>query len=227
MTTGVGPLGPHGIRRVRGWATPAAATARAAHLTARYRADRTEVVRNPHLTAEWARHAVRSPVLLNAVRRAIGPDIAVENTFLVIKWPGHPFEVPWHQDGINDRIMLDPRRSVAAWLALTNADETSGCLRVIPGSQQHGYRQYGTEPDAGAARGRALSVGGIDTAQAQALPSQGGDGCLMDVRLVHSSASNTGAGVRIGLNIRFVAPDGYSVRDGSDPSLYPVSGTGW
>ncbi|MFF5283037.1 phytanoyl-CoA dioxygenase family protein [Streptomyces sp. NPDC013171] len=225
--TGTGPLGPDGYRRVRGWATPAAATARAAHLTARYRADRTEVVRNPHLTAEWARHAVRSPALLNAVRRAIGPDIAVENTFLVLKWSGRPFEVPWHQDGINDRIALHPRRSVAAWLALTDADETTGCLRVIPGSQHHGYLPYGAEPDAGAARGRALSIAGTDPSEARHLPTRAGDGCLMDVRLVHSSASNTGAGVRIGLNIRFVAPDGYTVRDGSDPSPYPVSGTGW
>ncbi|WP_405862328.1 phytanoyl-CoA dioxygenase family protein [Streptomyces sp. NBC_00090] len=126
-------------------------------MAATHRAARTEVVRNPHLTAEWARHAVRSPALLNAVRQAISPDIAVENTFLVIKWPGRPFEVPWHQDGINDRIELDPHRSVAAWLALTDTDETTGCLRVIPGSQQHGYLPYDTEPDAGAARGRALA----------------------------------------------------------------------
>ncbi|MGW8355204.1 phytanoyl-CoA dioxygenase family protein [Streptomyces wedmorensis] len=225
--TGLGPLGPDGVRKVRGWATRAAATARSTHLTAAYRADGTEVVRNPHLTAEWARHAVRSPALLSAVRRALGPDIAVENTFLVIKWPGRPFEVPWHQDGINDRIVLDPRRSVAAWLALTDADETTGCLRVFPGSQRRGYLPYDAEPDARAARGRALGIAGIDPSEARPLPSQAGDGCLMDVRLVHGSASNTGAGVRIGLNIRFVAPGGCTVRDGSDPSLYPVSGTGW
>ncbi|MEU1861828.1 phytanoyl-CoA dioxygenase family protein [Streptomyces gardneri] len=225
--TGVGPLGPDGVRAVRGWATSAAATARAAHLTAAYRADRTEVVRNPHLTAEWARHVVHAPALLNAVRRAIGPDIAVENTFLVIKWPGRPFEVPWHQDGVNDRIVLDPRRSVAAWLALTDADETTGCLCVLPGSQRRGYLPYGAEPDAGAVRGRALGITGVDPAEARPLPTRAGDGCLMDARLVHGSASNTGAGVRIGLNIRFVAPAGCTVRDGSDPSLYPVSGTGW
>jgi hypothetical protein len=35
--------------------------------------------------------------------------VAVENTFLSIKRPGDQFTVPAHQDGINDRIQLDPK----------------------------------------------------------------------------------------------------------------------
>lgn len=227
MSKRTGPLGPRGVFAVTGWKTPGATAARAAMLTAQHRAHHTEVVRNPHRDDQWAYEAVRSPELLKAVHAAIGPDVAVENTFLVLKWPGRAFEVPWHQDGINDRIELHPDRSVAAWVALTDADEATGCLRVVPGSQCGGYLPYATETGHSASRGRALSTEPPDAGNAVPLPARAGDGVLMDVRILHSSGSNSGPGVRIGLNIRFVAPDGWTIRDGSSPSLDPISGTGW
>lgn len=49
----------------------------------------------------------------------------------------------------------------------------------------------------------------------------------MDVRLLHRSGSNRVRGVRIGLSIRYVTPEGIQMRDGSTPKVDPVSGTGW
>jgi hypothetical protein len=89
---------------------------------------------------------VCSAALLGAVHAVIGPDVAVENTFLVVKWPGSDFEIPWHQDGIDRRIELDPDRSVSAWLAVTDATVSTGCLEVIHGSQRLGYLPYGPSP---------------------------------------------------------------------------------
>ncbi|MGW5732894.1 MULTISPECIES: phytanoyl-CoA dioxygenase family protein [Streptomyces] len=220
-------VGTRGYRPVAAWTTSRAAAARAAQVRAQYGAHRTEVVKNPHLGEEWVQAAVSSPAVLKAVHAQIGPAVAVENTFLVIKWPDAPFDVPWHQDGINDRIQLVPERSLAVWLAVTDTDAASGCLRVIPGSHTSGYLPYGAEPVQGSARGRALTVAGMGESPYRHLPARAGDGYLMDVRTVHSSGSNHGRGVRIGLNIRFVAPDGWVIRDGSSPGLYPISGTGW
>ncbi|MBD0742947.1 phytanoyl-CoA dioxygenase family protein [Streptomyces sp. CBMA152] len=153
--------------------------------------------------------------------------MAVENMFAVLKWPGHDFVVPWHQDGINDRIELDPKRSVVAWLALTDATEETGCLRIVPGSHRAGYLPYQPEQDSGASRGRALGVQIGEVVQGIAVPVPATGGVLMDPRTVHSSGPNTGTSVRIGLNIRFVAPGGYTARGGISPSLDPVSGSGW
>lgn len=230
MTTtayAAGLVSAAGYRHVQRWTTPAAARARAAELLAAHRAEAREVMRNPHLDHEWAEAIVRAPRLLAAVQGVIGPDVAVENTFLVMKWPGADFEVPWHQDGTNARLELDPYRSVAAWVALTDADETTGCLHVVPESQRAGYLPYEVEPDKGAARGRALGVRVDDSVIRVPVPVQAGHGVLMDTRLLHCSHSNTGAGARIGLNIRYVAPGGIRMRDGSSPSPMPLCGTGW
>lgn len=222
-----GLLGAEGHRTLRQWSVPARVRARATELIAENRRSGREVVRNPHRDQEWARSIVRSPRLLNSVQDLLGPDVAVENTFLVVKWPGRDFEVPWHQDGINDRIELDPERSVAAWLALTDAGPDSGCLHVVPGSQRSGYLAYGAEDDTGAARGRALGARVSEDTQGVPVPVNAGDALLMDVRLLHRSHSNCGEAARIGLNIRYVAPGGVRMRDDSNPSLDPISGTGW
>ncbi|MFB7619695.1 hypothetical protein [Kitasatospora sp. NPDC056181] len=49
----------------------------------------------------------------------------------------------------------------------------------------------------------------------------------MDSRLVHRSGTNTSDGARIGLNVRYTAPDGILRRDATSPSVVPISGTGW
>ncbi|MET9884738.1 phytanoyl-CoA dioxygenase family protein [Streptomyces sp. NPDC006430] len=153
-----------------------------------------------HLRFEWAAHAVRAPGLLAAVQETIGEAVAVENTFLLIKWPGREFRVPWHQDGTNRRMQLDPARSVAAWLAITDATSANGCLQVIPGSHTSGYLGNDRETSS-ARRGRTLGVQGMPNGPHDHglwLPLDAGQACLMDVRLLHRSDSNTTAGARIG-----------------------------
>ncbi|MBO0656272.1 hypothetical protein J1792_26910 [Streptomyces triculaminicus] len=86
-----------------------------AEVTTAHLDSRTEVIPEAHLPIEWAAYAVRSPGLLRAVQDVIGNAVAVENTFLMVKWPGREFLVPWHQDGTNEHMDLDPERSVAAW----------------------------------------------------------------------------------------------------------------
>ena len=98
----------------------ACSKARAKHVTA-----------NPHLTEDWAQRAVTCGQLIGYVCTLIGADIAVENTFLMIKRPGDGFTVPAHQDGINDRIQLDPARSVAVWLAISGASPANGGLQIV------------------------------------------------------------------------------------------------
>ncbi|MFH8751850.1 phytanoyl-CoA dioxygenase family protein [Streptomyces rimosus] len=223
MIGGSGPVSPYGWRGIR-WGEARTLWHR---LAERYRSTRTEIVCNPHHDLPEARAIVRSPQLLDQVCAAIGPNVAVERSTLVLKWPDATFETPWHQDGITDGLQLDPDRSVAAWLALTDITPRSGCLVVAPGAHCDGYRSHNTEPSTGAVRGQALHTGlpkGTSTASVTLLAGQG---VLMDVRLPHRSGSNLSGLVRGALSIRFVAPGGIRMRDGSSPSLNPVSGTGW
>lgn len=212
------------------WGTTATARDLAAQVEAEHTADRREIVKNPHRNGGWARDAACS--LLEVVQAVIGPDVAIENTFLVIKWPGSPFEVPWHQDGTDRRIELDPARSVSAWLALTDATPNNGCLHIAPGSHQLGYLPYEFEDDHGAQRGRAGRAAGLDKAgfgdqDAVPVPVAAGNAVVLHVALLHRSGPNTSPSPRIGLNIRYVAPGATHTRDGSVPILDPISGTAW
>ncbi|MBD0688586.1 phytanoyl-CoA dioxygenase family protein [Streptomyces sp. CBMA123] len=227
MTRTNGVLGRRGLRTGFEWSAPGAARARAAQLLAEHRAQQREIIRNPHLSAEWARTAVRASQLLAAVQGAIGPDVAVENTFLVVKWPGRAFEIPWHQDGIDARLELDPDRSVSAWLAISDATVINGCLHAVPGSHHFGYLPLAPEDEHGAARGRADQASGFASDKAATLPLRAGTALLMDSRLLHRSGTNTSDGARVGLNIRYIAPGGIRRRDPQSPSPDPVSGTGW
>lgn len=226
---GPSPLGESGYRTGLEWNTHSRARARAAEIIAEHRAEQTEVVRDAHLRFDWAAHAVRSPELLRTVPETTGGAVAVEKTFLMVKWPGRDFPVPWHQDGTNPRIRLDPELSVAAWLAMTDATTVSGCLQVVPGSHATGYPDYVRE-DSSARRGKALGVRGMPNGpheRAVWLPLNAGQACLMDVRLIHRSDSNTTAAARIGLNVRYVAPGAIRSSGPHSPSLYPLTGSGW
>ncbi|MFD9905879.1 phytanoyl-CoA dioxygenase family protein [Streptomyces sp. NPDC059063] len=226
---GPSPLGESGYRTGLEWNTNSRARARAAEIIAEHRAAQTEVVRDAHLRCDWAAHAVRSPDLLRVVQETIGGSVAVENTFLMIKWPGRDFPVPWHQDGTNPRMQLDPELSVAAWLAVTDATTINGCLQVIPGSHATGYLDYGRE-ESDARRGKALGVEGMPNTPHERgvwLPLDAGQACLMDVRTIHRSDSNMTVGARIGLNIRYVAPGAIRPSGPHSPSLYPLTGSDW
>jgi ectoine hydroxylase-related dioxygenase (phytanoyl-CoA dioxygenase family) len=188
-----------------------------------------QVVPDPHLTLPEINALVRRPAILNAVADLIGPEIAVEGGFLMCKHPGADFPVPWHQDGTNDRVELDPRRSVTLWAALTDATVEAGALQVIPGSWRHGYLPTRREETRGGQRGRALTTDVPPGSPTPVyVPVTAGQALLMDVRLLHRSGSNTAGWPRIGLNVRYVAPDAVHTRDGQPHAvLTPIAGAGW
>ncbi|MFJ2582947.1 phytanoyl-CoA dioxygenase family protein [Kitasatospora aureofaciens] len=222
-----GILGRRGMSSPIEWSVPGAARGRAALLVTDHRGSRQEIVRNPHLAEDWAEFAVRAPNLLAAVQAVLGPDVAVENTFLVVKWPHRTFEIPWHQDGIGQTLELHPDRSVSAWLAITDATTANGCLHVAPGSQRASYLPVEKEAAGGTERGRADQAAGFTPTATTTVPLRAGSAVLMDSRLVHRSGTNLSSGARIGLNVRYVAPDGILRRDPTSPSIVPISGTGW
>ncbi|MGH8887962.1 MAG: phytanoyl-CoA dioxygenase family protein [Egibacteraceae bacterium] len=226
---GVGICGEQGCLPGLAWTEPADAQRLAEQLRQEHAGTGREVTRNPHLECGWARRAVTSARLLDVVHRLIGPAVAVENTFLIIKWPGTGFTVPVHQDGINDRIVLDPARSLAVWLAITEATSANGCLEVVPGSQVAGYLPYERAEETstgGGGRPLATRTGGQEYGFTH-VALAAGQACAMDVRLLHRSGPNRADQPRIGLNVRYVAPGGAQMRDGSNPSVFAVSGDGW
>ena len=76
------------------------------------------------------------PDVLDLVEAMIGPDILLYNSTYIIKEPHSPSHVSWHQDLTYWGLSHDDQ--VSMWLALSVADEVSGCMRMIPTSHTQG-----------------------------------------------------------------------------------------
>ena len=87
-----------------------------------------------YLLYRWADTLVHHPKVLDAVEDVIGPDILVYHSTMWIKEAHTPAYVRWHQDGAY--FFLDPLEHVTAWVALSEASELAGCMRVIPGTHR-------------------------------------------------------------------------------------------
>jgi phytanoyl-CoA hydroxylase len=74
---------------------------------------------------------------------------AILNTRLVQLWsdtvqhkPAHTGgPVNWHQDGPYHRDLRPLQRTIAAWIALDDADEETGCMWMVPGSHKWGRQE--------------------------------------------------------------------------------------
>ena len=78
--------------------------------------------------------------ILDIVEKVIGPNILLHNTTYIIKEPQTPAFVSWHQDLTYWGFSHDDQVSV--WLALSDADETSGAMYMIPGSHLEGKKEH-------------------------------------------------------------------------------------
>ena len=83
---------------------------------------------------------VHNSKILNAVQDIIGEDIVAAGTTLFIKDPDKKSFVSWHQDA--KYIGFEPHNWVTAWLAITDANEENGCMRMWPGTHKEKVRGH-------------------------------------------------------------------------------------
>jgi|ERR1700674_1534702 len=167
---------------------------------------RPAVLRQLHLHFRWAYELATHPSILDAVQDVIGPNILVHSVSVFAKPPHDPGFVSWHQDGHYWR--LDEARLTSAWVALSPSQPENGCMRVIPGS--HLERLAHTAEPANA--DNLLSTGltlaaAVDAAQAVDLALRPGEMSLHHVNVIHGSGANNSAIERVGVAIRYTAPE--------------------
>ena len=156
-----------------------------------------------YLLYSWADILVTHPRVLDAVEDLIGPDILVYHTTMWIKEAHTPAFVRWHQDGAY--FFLDPLEHVTAWVALSDASERAGCMRVIPGSHRLPMLEHDDAPDQWnmIKRGQGIS-GRFDDERGVPMPLNAGELSLHHTALVHCSPGNDGDDRRMGYGISFV-----------------------
>ena len=154
------------------------------------------------LCAAW--QAASHPRVLDMVSALIGPDVLLYNVTYIIKEAGTPTFISWHQDLTYWGLSHDDQ--VTMWLALSPADESSGCMRMVPGSHLGGRREHQVESDSSNALYQGQTVAGVSEADAVMCPLRPGEASFHHGWTLHASTPNRGSERRIGLNVQYLAP---------------------
>jgi hypothetical protein len=158
----------------------------------------------PYLHQEWAAEVVRRAEILDAVEALIGPDILVYHLTIWIKEANSDAYVSWHQD--STYFGLTPFEHVTAWVALTDASEAMGCMRMIPGSHHRGEVALSEVRDDSELMLRQGQVLAIDESNetVEPAPLRAGQFSLHHTLTMHTSGANRSDGRRIGLGISYI-----------------------
>lgn len=156
-----------------------------------------------YLLFDWADAIVHHPAVLDAVEDVIGPDILVYHLTMHIKEPASSGRVVWHQD--DDYFHLAPAEHVTAWVALSDATEQSGCMRMVPGLHTAGPIPHieDPQPDHLIRLGKGIH-GRFTDADGELVPVPAGAMSLHHTHTPHSSPPNRGADRRIGVGISYI-----------------------
>jgi non-haem Fe2+, alpha-ketoglutarate-dependent halogenase len=159
----------------------------------------------PHLFFAWAWELATLPRLLDAAEDLIGPDLIIDSTLLLCKYPGDPAFAPWHQDGVRSLWYTTP--SVSAWIALSDVTPENGCMRVIPGSHLKGRISHTQTTSVNSLFGPTSEIEvEVDENEAVSIALAGGKCSFHHSSIVHGSPPNQSDSKRISLIVRFVTP---------------------
>ena len=166
----------------------------------------------------WVYEIATNKILLDFVEDLIGKNILLYNATFIIKEPMTKTHVSWHQDltywGFDDN-----EKQVSAWIALSNADETSGCMQMIPGSHKKGFFDHKSTNDKNNVLSRGQTVNNVDIDRAVLCPLQPGEASFHHGLTLHASKPNNSKDRRIGLNFQYITPDLKQLKSKDDSAL--------
>jgi ectoine hydroxylase-related dioxygenase (phytanoyl-CoA dioxygenase family) len=168
--------------------------------------------------------------MLSFLNDALGPDISLFHAKLIMKASASGGEIPWHQDFSYWHRQSSAPTHLNCMVAIDDADETNGCLRVIPGSHRGGLRRHREGGDHAAF---TLSLDEFDPSDAVALPAKAGTAIFFGPLLAHASGPNTSSRERRSATMVFMSGAGHPYRvlgrQSDDPRVsefFPVSSVG-
>lgn len=160
---------------------------------------------HPHLFFPWAYALATHPGLIAVVADILGPDVLVESSIILAKYPRDGSFAPWHQDGEYSGWYKTP--SVSAWIALTDSHCDNGCMRVIAGSHLQGRRPHADVHYENSLFGRATEIQvEVDESLATNVELKAGELSLHESSIIHGSSANYSDSRRVGFVVRLVTP---------------------
>jgi non-haem Fe2+, alpha-ketoglutarate-dependent halogenase len=138
--------------------------------------------------------------ILDAVESIIGKDILVGGTTLFIKDPDNKGFVSWHQDA--KYIGFEPHNWVTAWLAVTDANEENGCMRMWAGTHKEKIRQHKDTFNESNLLTRGQTVQNVPLEKTIPNELKAGQLSLHHPMIVHGSTPNRSKSRRIGFVVQ-------------------------
>tara|TARA_Y100000741_G_scaffold354891_1_gene329687 strand:+ start:300 stop:1127 length:828 start_codon:yes stop_codon:yes gene_type:complete len=141
-----------------------------------------------------------NPTILDAVESIIGKDILVCGTTLFIKNPDKKGFVSFHQDA--KYIGLEPYNWVTGWLAVTDANEENGCMRMWKGSHKEDLQFHNQKFDKNNLLTRGQTVEDVPIDKTSPVILKAGQLSLHHPKIIHGSGLNKSKDRRIGFAIQ-------------------------
>ncbi len=138
--------------------------------------------------------------ILDAVESIIGKNILICGTTLFIKNPDEKGFVSFHQDA--KYIGLKPYNWVTVWLAVTDANEQNGCMRMLPGSHKENLKTHEEKFDENNLLTRGQTITNISLDKTDPIILKAGQISLHHPTIVHGSGLNKSNDRRIGFVIQ-------------------------
>ena len=138
--------------------------------------------------------------ILDAVESIIGENILICGTTLFIKNPNQKGFVSFHQDA--KYIGLEPHNWVTAWVAVTDANEENGCMRMWAGSHKNKLKKHSQNFDEGNLLTRGQTVENVPIEKTVPVNLKAGQMSLHHPTIVHGSGLNRSNDRRIGFVVQ-------------------------
>ena len=155
---------------------------------------------NAHLISPLLDEVTHNSKILDSVESLIGKNILVCGTTLFIKNPNESGFVSYHQDA--KYIGLEPHNWVTAWVAITDSNETNGCMRMWSGSHKDNLKKHDEKFNEGNLLTRGQTVKNVPKEKTTPLILKAGQMSLHHPLVVHGSDLNRSNDRRIGFVIQ-------------------------
>ena len=148
-----------------------------------------------------------TPALLDKVESILGPNILIYSAEFFIKEPRTEKIVSWHQD-LTYWGLGETDDELSAWIALSDVNVGSGCMRFLPGSHKQRIVPHRDTFDKNnlLSRGQEVAVE-VDESKSVNILLKPGQVSFHHGRIFHASGPNSSDHRRIGLVIRYVTPE--------------------
>ncbi len=192
----------------------------------------TKISLKPNLLSTFFDSIVFDKSIITEVKKIIGDNIYVWSSAFFAKAPGEGKIVSFHQD--NPYWQLTTTNVITAWVALTESNDESGALQLVPNSHNFGLikkldvenaRKSYLEGEKTTKENDLLSYNQnledfIKKNSPKTVELKPGEFSLHHVNAVHGSGVNNSKNHRIGFAIRYISSDTKHKEEKKDTAIH-------